>query len=138
MWHKAILPFKSGLVVLPVNGVFTMSKYLIKVGISHSLESTLVNDLNALANVIYSAGGSVIHLDVKSRARQICVQIEAQDNVIPNLLETKGFNADLIKSIFLIKEGKGVGNGIVEELGFAGFFQGGNINDNLAIQVYPI
>jgi len=115
-----------------------MSKYLIKVGISHSLESTLVNDLNALAQVIYSAGGSVINLNVKSRARQICVHIEAQANVIPDLLETKVFNADLIKGIFLIEEENDAGDyGFVEELSFAGFFQGRTIGTNRAIQVYP-
>jgi len=115
-----------------------MPKYLIKLGVSHSLESTLVNDLNALSQVVYSAGGSVTNLNVKSRARQICVHIEAQASVIQSLLETKAINTEVIRSIFLVEqEDSGRAKRIAEELCFAGFFHGRNYSDAQAVQVYP-
>lgn len=115
-----------------------MPRYLIKVGISNSLESTLVNDLNTLSQVIYTAGGSVVNLNVKSRARQIWVQIDAQASVIQSLLEAKALSADLIRSVYLIEEcAENSGNRYVEELGFAGFIQGRTFNNSMAIQVYP-
>lgn len=115
-----------------------MSKYLIKVGISHSIESTLVHDLNELADFIYSAGGNIVNLNVKSRARQIWVYIDAQATVLDELLETKSIKNEFIRSIYEIEEPtRSNGNQYIEELSFAGFFQSRNILDSQAVLVYP-
>lgn len=112
-----------------------MPKYLVKVGISNSIENSLINDLNQISELIYTAGGKVVNLKVKSRARQIWLQVDADHSLVEELLRVNSNASEYIKSIFLIDDEQK--NGMRDELCFAGFFHGRSQYENFGTRVYP-
>lgn len=79
-----------------------MPKYAIKLSLSDDTASNLVNDLNALAQIIFSTGGNVIALDVEQPIHLLVLLIEAEADTIGELFTTTALALEKIAGVFLL------------------------------------
>lgn len=113
-----------------------MAYFIIEINIPNGMPETVDDVVGVISTIIDAAGGRVVDYGIKMQILILIVEATSEQ-LVADLLEANAFNVGQIRHIFLLQTHPGENNktlGVVPS--FDGFFEGMDLHDTVAIEVY--